>query len=341
MRAQRTWRLVLAACALALPPGAAVAQAAPAEVTETVISPDVVSIRGRSENMVAVRTDAGLVVVDSLISPLHARLARARLAARFPGQPVRYLISTHYHPDHNFGAQEYPEAILIAHVRNAARAPDTRTLAEEYLRAPEELARLRARMQPGAAPDAALAADIARWETRNARYAGFKLRSADLQVAGGLTIVLGGKTIDIRHPGPGHTDGDLVVHFVEDRVLATGDRVFNHIVPVIDLDGGVDIKGWSASLESRFGLAGRDFTVVPGHGAVGGPELLAEQARYLNDLVAAVSAARIADERALEAAKATFTLPGYADYEPTFGDHAGNFEAVWRLLEGRNAPPAN
>jgi glyoxylase-like metal-dependent hydrolase (beta-lactamase superfamily II) len=251
--------------------------AALAEVTETVISPDVVAIRGRSENMVAVRTDAGLVVVDSLISPLHARLARERLAARFPGQPVRYLISTHYHLDHNFGAQEYPEAILIAHAQNAARAPATQALADEFLRAPGELERLRARIGSGEADRESLAADLSRWETRLARYAGFQLRPADLAITGGVTITLGGKTIEIRHPGPGHTDGDLVVHFVEDRVLATGDRVFNHVVPVIDLEGGVDLAGWTASLRNRFGFEARDVTVVPGHGAVGGPELLDEQ----------------------------------------------------------------
>lgn len=329
----RSFCIACLAGAFALWPGVASAQGAPAEVTETVISPDVVAIRGRSENMVAMRTDAGLVVVDSLISPLHARLARERLAARFPRQPVRYLISTHYHPDHNFGAQEYPEAILVAHAQNAARAPATQALADEYLRAPGELERLRKRIDSGEAPGESLAADLALWETRLARYAGFQLREPDLTITGGVTIALGGKTIEIRHPGPGHTDGDLVVHFVEDRVLATGDRVFNHVVPVIDLEGGVDLAGWSGSLRSRFGLGSREFTVVPGHGAVGRTELLEEQARYLDDLRQAVEMAR-KNGWTLEAAKAQFQMPAYSDYEPTFGGHVGAFEAAWRLAEG-------
>jgi glyoxylase-like metal-dependent hydrolase (beta-lactamase superfamily II) len=122
-------------------------------------------------------------------------------------------------------------------------------------------------------------------------------------------------------------------------VLATGDRVFNRIVPVIDLDGGVDVESWAASLRNRFGIEARDFTVVPGHGAVGGPELLSEQARYLDDLVAAVAAADIVDEPALAVAKSGFTMPRYADYEATFGDHAGNFEAIWRLNARGNHPP--
>ena len=330
MRGLRHRRHAFFAAAALLAPWPAPAQPVHAEVTETVISADVVAIRGRSENMVAVRTDDGLVVVDSLISPLHARLARARLSARFPGMPVVYLISTHYHPDHNFGAQEYPEAVFIAHELNARRAPSTQAQADEYLRAPQELARLRARIASGEATEDALAADIARWETRLARYDGFRLRPADLRVAGGLTLAFGGKTIEIRHPGPGHTDGDFTVYFVEDRVLATGDRVFNRIVPVIDLDGGVSIDGWAASLQDRLGIADREFTVVPGHGAVGGPELLAEQARYFAALDTAVHSAR-AKGLSLEAAKAAFTLPGFENYEPTFGDHAGNFEAVWNL----------
>ena len=163
------------------------------------------------------------------------------------------------------------------------------------------------------------------------------MRPADLQVVGGLTLALGGKTIEIRHPGPGHTDGDLVVYFPEDHVLATGDRVFHRIVPVIDVDGGVDIPGWVTSLGNRFGIAAGEFTVVPGHGVAGGPELLTEQARYFEALDVAVRSAK-ARGLSLEAAKAALTLPGFENYEPTFGDHAGTFEAVWAIQSRGRSP---
>ena len=91
-------------------------------------------------------------------------------------------------------------------------------------------------------------------------------------------------------------------------------------------------------LQDRLGVTDREFTVVPGHGAVGGPELMAEQARYFEALTQAVDAARQAG-LTLEAAKAAFTPAGFEEYETPFGDHAGNFAAVWGLRDARKPPP--
>jgi glyoxylase-like metal-dependent hydrolase (beta-lactamase superfamily II) len=77
---------------------------------------------------------------------------------------------------------------------------------------------------------------------------------------------VGGKTIRAHHLGRGHTGGDLVVQFVEDGVLHTGDLVFNGRYPNIDLEAGGSIPAWLETLDRVLEL---DFDrVIPGHGPV-------------------------------------------------------------------------
>ncbi len=79
-------------------------------------------------------------------------------------------------------------------------------------------------------------------------------------------IRIGGKTVRLLHPGRGHTDGDLVVLFVEDRVLHTGDLFFNGHWPNIDLDAGGSVREWPATIDRVLELPFD--TVIPGHGPV-------------------------------------------------------------------------
>ena len=79
---------------------------------------------------------------------------------------------------------------------------------------------------------------------------------------------LGGKTVELYHFGRAHTNGDVVVYFPSDRVLAAGDMfTFGDDVPeLIDYAGGGSAKEWPRTLDSALML---DFdTVVPGHGPV-------------------------------------------------------------------------
>jgi cyclase len=81
-------------------------------------------------------------------------------------------------------------------------------------------------------------------------------------------IHLAGKTVELYHFGRAHTNGDVVVLFPADRVLAAGDMFTygNDVPELIDYSGGGSAKEWPKTLDSALAL---DFdTVVPGHGNV-------------------------------------------------------------------------
>jgi glyoxylase-like metal-dependent hydrolase (beta-lactamase superfamily II) len=81
-------------------------------------------------------------------------------------------------------------------------------------------------------------------------------------------IYLGGQNVEIYHFGRAHTDGDVVVLFSAQRVLAAGDMfTFGDATPeLIDYSGGGSSKEWTKTLDGALEL---DFeTVVPGHGVV-------------------------------------------------------------------------
>ena len=84
------------------------------------------------------------------------------------------------------------------------------------------------------------------------------------------TIHLGGKTAEIHSVGfRAHTDGDVVVLFPEQRVLASGDIFTNGpgtSAQLVDYAGGGSAKEWPKAVERALTL---DFdTVIPGHGLV-------------------------------------------------------------------------
>ena len=78
-------------------------------------------------------------------------------------------------------------------------------------------------------------------------------------------VFLGGKQVQMRYFGRGHTNGDAVVYFPALRVLHTGDLMAG-ASPLIDYSGGGSLVEWTKTLDGAMKL---DFdTVIPGHGPV-------------------------------------------------------------------------
>ena len=181
-------------------------------------------------------TRAGVVVIDALASPGEGRVL-LRTIRRITQQPVRYLILTHHHPDHTFGAIVFKRAgaRVIAH-------PDRRTLAN-------------------ADGDDRLASDwtgvMGLQQMRGFAYAD----TPDIPVRRDTALVVGGRRIEIVRPGPAHTAGDLMIWLPADRVLFAGDvLVEDGVSMMVDGTSGAMLTALARidSLHPR--------VAVPGHG---------------------------------------------------------------------------
>jgi glyoxylase-like metal-dependent hydrolase (beta-lactamase superfamily II) len=208
-------------------------------------------------------TREGVVVIDALASPREGE-ALLRTIRGVTRQPVRWLVLTHHHPDHHFGAVVLRKAgaRVIAH-------PDKRSQAFE-------------------GGEDALTADWVRVVGLDAMR-GFEFADTpDRPVTTSDTLRLGGKTIVVSHPGPGHSPGDLIVWLPEERVLYAGDILVEDGVSMV-VDG--NSSELLRVLDTVDGMNAR--VVVPGHGAIPArPAGLVRRTRdYLTGLQAEMRAA--------------------------------------------------
>ena len=217
------------------------------------LSDDLYVLRGLGGNTAVLRTDAGAVVVDTMTVSLQGARIR-ELARELTGMESVLLINTHYHLDHTRGNPAFAEGIIVMST--------ARTLSHMQVLDGEFWSGERAAFLPNDVFD-------------------------DRQ-----TLKIGGKTLELLHPGPGHTDGDLVVLFVEEGAVHLGDLMFNRLYPRIDLGAGGTVRGWPAALDR---VAEMTFDrVIPGHGATTDRDGLLQFRAFMAQLadVAAASASR-------------------------------------------------
>jgi len=180
---------------------------------------------------------AAVAVIDSGGSPMEGR-ALLQAIRKVTPLPIRYVINTHFHPDHVMGnavfAAEHAE--IIGH-KNMPMGLMARR--DSYVAGYESV------FGPGAAKDAIVVPSHL--------------------VSDRETIDLGGRKLVIRAFPTAHTDSDLIVIDQGTQTLFAGDLVFLERIPAVD----GSILGWlKAIAQLREIPAAR---VVPGHGPVSAP----------------------------------------------------------------------
>lgn len=199
------------------------------------LSGSATEFEGFISNAGFVITDAGVVVFDALGSPSLAWAMREEIR-KLTDLPVVKVIVSHYHADHIYGLQVFAdEGAEIIAPRGAF----------EYLESPAAATRLDERRF-----------SLDPWVNDDTR-----LVRPDLLVEDSHTFRLGAVDFQIDYLGSAHSEGDLTLLVIQDRVLYSGDILFEGRIPFV---GDADTKHWLQTLEnlSSDGLN----RLVPGHG---------------------------------------------------------------------------
>lgn len=193
--------------------------------------------------------NSGVIIGDTSVMVIEAQ-ATPRLARKVidcirsvTDKPISHLVLTHYHAVRVLGASAYGAHQVI--MTDAARGMVAERGQEDW---DSEFARF-PRLFQGHEDIPGLT-----WPTTT--------------FTGSMTVWLGNRRVDIRHPGRAHTAGDAVVHVPDQNVMFTGDIVEAHSACYC---GDGYFRDWPATLEAIRAFA--PDAIAPGRGdAVIGPK---------------------------------------------------------------------
>ncbi len=152
-----------------------------------------ISSNDSSANSTFLVSDAGVLVVDTGLNETEGRKLLVEIR-KVSAAPVRWIVNTHYHPDHRGGNSVFgAEAIIID-------TPFTRDHLSD-----------------------------GRDQAKSVSNSGLNIT---LQTS--VTLFVGEHRVEIYYPGPAHTMGDLIVYFPDQKAVATGDLFLTNSCPAMD-----------------------------------------------------------------------------------------------------------
>ena len=241
---------VVAGAVIALDAGAQTTQqpdARPADdavaITSQRLRPGLyVLMSGRNGNIGVWHGADGIVVVDDSLAPLAPKMLEA--IRQIAEGPIRFVINTHWHPDHTGGNELLGRSggIIFAHNNVRTRMSEEQFISLFDMRIP---------------PSPAASLPVVTFDES-------------------LTLHLNGDRLDVVHVREAHTDGDAVLWWRAANVVHTGDVYVSASYPFVDLDSGGTLAGLVAGIETILARVDDATIVIPGHGPVSNRRELAE-----------------------------------------------------------------
>jgi glyoxylase-like metal-dependent hydrolase (beta-lactamase superfamily II)/ketosteroid isomerase-like protein len=217
---------------------------------------------GLDGNSLVVTSNDGVLVFDSNGTPSAAAAVLTEIRA-LTKQPVKYVIHSHWHWDHWYGAQVYKKAFpsvqVISHEKSremmagpaiAFNQPGLETQLPGYIGMLEKKLKA-ARTSKPPAPDVASLEQ----SKRSVQHV-----LADQTFTDRLDINLGGREIRILNAGRAVTPGDAFMYLPKERVVVSGDLLVNPISFALSSYP----SEWLKALEAIDALDAA--VIVPGHG---------------------------------------------------------------------------
>jgi cyclase len=227
--------------------------------------------------------DSGVLVYDTHFTPEAAKTLED-LIKGVTTQPVRYLVNSHFHPDHTHGNQAFPTARQIIGstlTRKDMMQKDVPALNRMQVITQGQVEKLGKELSQEKDPkrQETLRLQLKSHQAFMRRLASLKIVAPSMTLDDSLSIVDGEREVQLLHLGAGHTDGDVVLLLPKEKIAFLGDLFFNDAIPSVE---DASLLEWMKTLREVLKMDAQ--TYVPGHGRVGTRQDVEEFLGYLEDL---------------------------------------------------------
>ena len=221
------------------------------------------SAPGFYTNAGVVFTGNSVVFIDSGMTIASAEFIWNAAKERLRGDEELYLVFTHHHSDHIFGARVFKErgARIIGHTDVAIELADDNGFYKKFI------------------------ADRMKWDAQTAdRILGDVIVYVpDECIKEDTVLDIDGTQLQLLCT-PGHTTDEIAVYLPKSKTLFAGDAIYEGSNLATRFGGPDEWRQWIAGLQ-RFKQL-EIGTIVPGHGKICGPEEIDRNIDYLKDFLA-------------------------------------------------------
>jgi glyoxylase-like metal-dependent hydrolase (beta-lactamase superfamily II) len=299
--------------------GFASAQSTDTDVHTLKVRDNVYMLVGAGGNITVQVGRDGVFVVDAGLAQMSDKVLAA--IKKISDLPIRYVVDTHFHPDHVGGNEALRKAGATIAGGNVAG-----DLGAEASRGAQIISHENVLNRMSAPTGKQAPTPQGGWPT-------------DTFFDEEKKLYVNGEGIEIIHLPTAHTDGDSIVFFRRSDVISTGDLFTTTMYPLIDIEHGGSIQGFIAALNrildltiTVYGQEGGTL-IIPGHGR------LCDQGDLLNYReMATIIRDRIQDmvKKGMTLAQVKAAKPTF-DYDPLYGSNTfwtGDMfvEAVYKSL---------
>lgn len=204
------------------------------EIRSEKLAENVHVLYGRGGTMGLLVGADGPVLIDDQFAPLSEKIRAA--ISRITPAPVRFVINTHWHPDHTGGNEAFggTGSVIVAH-ENTRKRLSTHQVVEFF------------RMEQPPQPKEALPI---------------------VTFAESVSLHLNGEQLDAVHVPRAHTDTDVIIYFRNANLVHMGDVMQGPFYPFVDFESGGSLDGMIAAVGQVLERTDANTRFILGHAPV-------------------------------------------------------------------------
>ena len=188
-------------------------------------------LEGSGGNIGVIIGDDGVLIIYNQFAPLTNKIEAA--ITDLTKLPVTFVVNSHFHYDHTDGNENFGKAgaFIVAQDNARRRMESAQVLASGYSQRKYE-----------------------------------KVGLPKITFFDAMRFYFNDEPIHITYNGPGHTDGDAQVYFLQSNVIHTGDMFVRYVLPFIDQNNGGSLDGMIEATDRLASQINDETIIIPGHG---------------------------------------------------------------------------